>query len=181
MPEIETRRLLLRPFNLADLDDLARLFGDAAVMRYLGVEGGQTLTRDETQAALEIFIAGWRERGFDRWAARLKATQEMIGLCGLRLLDDMPELVYALRKENWGQGFAAEAARACLRFAFEELRLERVVAVTRPGNVASQRVLEKIGMRYEREAQYYGVDTLGYALTRAEFRAGDAFYLLRRD
>jgi ribosomal-protein-alanine N-acetyltransferase len=181
MPEIETARLLLRPFNLNDLDDLARLFGDPAVMRYLGVEGGKTLTRAETQAALDAFIAGWHERGFGRWAVLRKATQQWLGLCGLRLLDGAPELVYALTKDNWRQGFATEAAQACLRFAFEELQLERIVAVTRPGNVASQRVLEKIGMRYEREVQYYGVDALGYALTQAEFRASDAFYLLHRD
>ncbi|HEX8178499.1 MAG TPA: GNAT family N-acetyltransferase [Pyrinomonadaceae bacterium] len=181
MPEIETSRLHLRLFTPDDLDDLARLFGDSDVMRYLGVEGGKTLTRAEAQTALGNFAAGWQKHGYGRWAAVLKATRQFVGMCGLRRLEDTPELLYVLSKDYWGQGLAGEAAQACLRFAFEELQLERVVAVTRPDNVRSQQVLTKVGMRYVREVRHYGVHAREYAITRAEFRADDSFYVFYPD
>ena len=181
MPEIDTARLRLRPFKPDDLDGLARLFADAEVMRYIGVEPGRVLTRNETEAVLESFMDGWRRRGFGRWALVLKATEEMIGLCGLRMLEEMPELLYVLRREHWGAGLAVEAAHATLRFGFEELRFERIVAVTRPENLASRRVLEKLGMRYEQERELYGVVARAYALARADFHVNDFYYQLCRD
>jgi RimJ/RimL family protein N-acetyltransferase len=180
MPQIETARLCLRPFTAEDLDDLAGLLADPQVMRYLGQEGGQTMTRVEAADTLSKFMVRWRERGFGHFAVLLKATPKLIGLCGLKLLDDTPELIYILAHDHWGQGYAAEAACACLRYGFEEVGCERVVAVTRPENMASQRVLEKIGMRYERIVEHYGVVARQYALTRAEFQAGDSFYQFRR-
>ncbi len=176
MPQIETLRLRLRPFVAADLDELARLVADPQVMRYLGREGGRTMTRAEAEEVLNKFIAGWRERNFGHFAVLLKGQERLIGLCGLKLLEDTPELLYALGREWWGRGYAPEAARACLRYGFEELGLERVVAVTRPLNHASRRVLEKTGMRYQQAVRPYGVTAILYALTRAEFQPDDSFY-----
>ncbi|MBA3322398.1 MAG: GNAT family N-acetyltransferase [Pyrinomonadaceae bacterium] len=180
MPEIETARLRLRLFTANDLDDLTHLFGDPDVMRYLGVEAGQTHSRAETQPILDSIIGGWRRRGFGRWAVIHKESGQLIGVCGLRRLDGEIELVYMLAKEYWGRGYAREAARANLRFGFEELGLKRIVAITRRENVASQHVMQSIGMRYEREGRYYGVEAMCYAISRAEFAAGDAFYALTR-
>ena len=181
MAEIETARLRLRLCTPDDLDDLADLFGDAAVMRYIGLESGKALTREEAAGVLDNIISGWHRRGFGRWAVLLKSTGQLIGLCGLKLLDGTPELMYILRRDHWGAGLATEAARACLRYGFEELRFASIIAVTRPENLASQRVLEKIGLHYEREVEHFGVGARSYALTRAQFRADDSFYLLRRN
>ncbi len=171
MSDIETARLRLRPFTVADLDDLARLLADPAVMRYLGVEGGQTLTRAEAAAALDNMITGFRQRGFGRWAVLLKSTGRLIELCGFRLHEDTPELIYLLGTTHWGQGLAAEAAQASLRCGFAELSFERIIAFTRPANTASQSVLQKIGMRSDGEAQLQGVAVLCYELTQFEFQA----------
>lgn len=179
MPEIETARLHLRPFTPDDVDELAPLLGDPTVMRYIGVEGGKTLTRAETEDVLARMVAGWQKNGFGRWAVLRKTTAQLIGLCGFRLHESLPELLYLLGNAHWGQGLAAEAARASLRYGFEELRFERIVAFTRPDNVASQRVLQKLGMRYDGAAQLHGVNARCYALTRAEFCPDDSFYLLR--
>jgi RimJ/RimL family protein N-acetyltransferase len=179
MLAIETARLRLRPFTPADLDELAALLSDPTVMRYLGVEGGKTLTRAETKDVLARMVAGWQENGFGRWAVLRKTTAQLIGLCGFRLHESVPELLYLLGTTHWGQGFAAEAARASLRYGFEELRFERIVAFTRPENVASQRVLQKIGMRFDGAGQLHGVAALCYARTCAEFRPDDSFYLLQ--
>src|SRR5919202_797952 len=102
MPQIETARLLLRPFNSADLDDVARLVSDPQVMRYLGREGGKTMSRGEAQTTLERFIAGWHERGFGHFAVLRKDTQQLCGMCGLKLLEGTPELVYVLARKYWG-------------------------------------------------------------------------------
>lgn len=181
MPEIETSRLRLRLFTPDDLDDLERLFSDPEVMQYLGVEAGKTLSREETAKALRDFIKGWHERGFGRWAVIHKETNRFIGLCGLKLFEGQPELIYVLEKAYWGRGLATEAARAALRYGFEEVKLERIVAVTRPENVASQRVMRSIGMKWEGEGLYYGVEGVGYAITGEEFLPDESLYIVRRD
>lgn len=181
MSEIETSQLRLRMFTPDDLDNLARLFSDPAVMTYLGVEAGKTLSREETKEKLGQFIMGWQKRGFGKWAVTDKETQRFIGLCGLQMLEGEAELIYVLEQAYWGRGLAREAARAALRYGFEEVKLERIVAVTRPENVASQRVMKSIGMKYEREGVYYGVEGVCYAISRGEFEADGSVYRLHRD
>lgn len=181
MPEIETARLRLRLFTPEDLDGLAGLFADPEVMTYLGAEAGRTMSREESTRALENTIRGWRERGYGRWAVVDKESGRFIGLCGLKSLGGEAELIYALGKAYWGRGLATEAAGAALRYAFEEAGLERVVAVTRHGNVASRRVLTRVGMRYEGEGSYYGVEGVCYGVSLAEFRPSDSAYVLLRD
>jgi ribosomal-protein-alanine N-acetyltransferase len=81
------------------------------------------------------------------------------------------ELAYGLAKPYWGSGFATEAARACLRYGFAEMKLERIVAVVNPGNVASQRVLEKLGMKYTRDVHHYDADLMYYEISSTEYAA----------
>jgi len=180
MAEIETARLHLRMFTPNDLDDLMLIFGDPDVMKYLGIEAGTTLTREEVEVTLERMIEFWANNGFGRWAIINKEDGRMIGLCGLRLLEGAPELVYAIAKAYWGRGLATEAAKASLRYAFEELQLERIVAITRHGNTASIRVMKKIGMSYENEVNHYGVDGVCYVANRDEFQIDDSPYIVSR-
>ena len=167
---IETARLRLRMFRPEDLDDLAALFTDPDVMRY--VADGKTIGREEADKALKSMIDHWRRHGFGRWAVEDKGTREFVGFGGLRSLFGTPEVVYHLPKAHWGKGFATELARASLRYGFEEHRFERIVAVAKPENVASIRVMEKLGMRYEKHANYYGVDVVQYAIAREKFKPG---------
>lgn len=178
MPEIETARLRLRIFTPDDLDDLMLIFGDPDVMKYLGIEAGTTSTREEVEVTLKKMIEFWANHGYGRWALINKEDGCMIGLCGLRLLEGAPELVYAIAKAYWGRGLATEAARASLRYAFEELQLERIVAVTRHANTASIGVMRKIGMSYENEVNHYGVDGVCYVANRDEFQIDDSPYTL---
>ena len=180
MPEIETARLRPRMFVPSDLDDLARLLMSPEVMRYIGVEAGKTLTLEETEEHLQNFIEGWRRRRFGRWAVVEKKTNRFIGLCGLKLLEEEVELIYLLHEAYWGRGLASEAARASLRYGFEELELERIVAVTRPENISSQRVMERIGLRRAGDVRSYGVDAVCYVIERKDYEPGDALYALRR-
>src|SRR5262249_45212880 len=144
---LETSRLWLRPITADDLDDLARLFGDPLVMRYLGT--GNVRSREESSAALNDMIDHWARRGYGIWALCERHSGRFLGRCGLQFLDALgeTELLYTLLRECWGRGYATEAATAALRFGLEQCGLERVVALALPEHTASLRVLAKIGMR----------------------------------
>jgi RimJ/RimL family protein N-acetyltransferase len=173
MPEIETARLRLRRFTESDLNDLMLIFGDPDVMTHLGMGAGTNVSM-----ILKGIIEFWADHGFGRWGLIHKEDGKLIGLCGLRLLDGTPELFYAIARAYWGRGFATEAAKASLRYAFEELEFERVVGFTKHSNVASVRVMRKIGMNYEKETSHHGVDRACYVITRGEFRADGSTYNL---
>ena len=167
MPVIETDRLLLRQFTTNDLDALAQIFADPEVVKHLG--SGQPASRDETETALHSIIAHWGRHGFGRWAAIHNRTRELLGYGGLRSFHGEPELVYLLKKSHWGRGLATEMARACLKFGFDELRFERIIALAKTANVASHRVMEKAGMCFERAASIYGMEVVCYALARPAY------------
>ena len=174
MPSIETERLRLRMVRRDDLDDLAALFADADVMRFVG--DGQTADRAVAERALDSIIKHWQTHGFGRWMVAHKGTHKFVGFGGLRSLFGTPELVYHLAKEHWGCGFATEFARAALRFGFEERNFETIVAIIKPGNAASIRVMEKLGMRFEKNARYYDLDVVQYRIERDEFQWDGSAY-----
>jgi RimJ/RimL family protein N-acetyltransferase len=177
MPSIETDRLLLRHFRLDDLDDLARLFSDPEVMRYVG--NGQPINRDESDRALRSIIKHWQGHGFGRWAVLDKVSKQFLGFGGLRSLFDTPEIVYHFAKASWGKGLATELARASLRFGFEDRKFRRIVAVAKPENHASVHVMEKLGMHFEMYTTYYNIDVIQYEINRDEFKMDDSLYILR--
>jgi RimJ/RimL family protein N-acetyltransferase len=173
MVEIETARLRLRRFTASDLDDLILIFGDLEVMRHLGMGAGTNVS-----LILKGMMEFWADHGYGRWAVINKEDGRLIGLCGLRLLDGTPELLYVIARAYWGCGLATEAARASLRYAFEELEFERVVALTKHANVASVNVMRKIGMSHQKETSRHGVDRVCYVAKRSEFQADDSKYNL---
>jgi len=177
MPAIETDRLLLRMFGPEDLDELARLFSDPDVMRYVGE--GQPVNREEADRALQSIIKHWQTHGFGRWAAVDKRTREFVGFGGLRSLFGTPEVVYHLAPAHWGKGLATELGRASLRFGFEDRQFDRIVAIAKPLNTASVHVMEKLGMHFEKDARYYDIDVVEYAINRAEFEPGEMTYRLK--
>ena len=181
MPEIETARLRCRHITHDDLDDLWLIASNPEVMKYLGVIAGTTLSREETRVFIEKMLEFWAVNGLGRWAVVNKEDGKLIGICGFRLLDTTPELFYLFNKESWGKGLATEAARAALRYGFEELRVDRIIAVTRHDNTASRNVMIKLGMRYEKETHHFGVFVVLYATTRNEFQIDDSTYILYRD
>jgi len=178
-PLIETDRLRLRLFQPQDLDELASMFSDAQVMRY--VADGKPAGRDVAQKALTSVIDHWRRHGFGRWAAEDKETRQFVGFGGLRSLFGMPEVVYHLATAYWGKGLATELGQASLRYGFEEHRFEKIVAIAKPENAASIRVMEKLGMHYEMNTSYYDIDVVQYALGREEYKpTAGATYILGR-
>ena len=182
MPEVETARLLLRMFSQDDLDDLSRIYADADVMRYLS---GHALTREETAGWLKYFLDGWEQYGFGWWALVLKVSGELIGHCGLQFIHVTPEVevTYGLATTYWRMGLASEAARACLRYGFEELKLDRIYAMADPGHIGSHRVMERAGMKYDKTEFYkddlYEGDLIYYVVSRDEYHSNGSPYRLR--
>ncbi|OUL28090.1 GNAT family N-acetyltransferase [Nostoc sp. 106C] len=175
MPEIETLRLRLRHFTLDDFDDLFRLYADAEVMRYLSPR-----TSEQTKNSLCNHIQQWQEHNLGMWAVIHKETGKMIGRCGLGFLADTPEveLGYVFDKFYWNMGLATEAAQATLKYGFWEVKLEQIVAIAHPENIASVRVIEKVGMKYQKHTRYYSHDVVYYTLPRSQWQPDDSLYIL---
>ncbi len=164
MAIIESERFFMRPVTFDDLEALVALNSDPEVMRY--INQGQGWPREKTVERLQHYLTHWRQHGFGVWVLERKTDSAFLGYCGLMYLEDTPEVEVGFRvpRECWGKGTATEAAKAALGFGFRQLGLTRIVAVVDPDNLASQRVIEKLGLRYEREAFHYGVRLNYYAL-----------------
>src|SRR6202790_5450947 len=158
-----TERFVLRRFVEADAPLLAAMNMDAEVMRYIRPPDADP---DEALERARAIIA--RQRGnYGLWAIEDKSTSEFLGWGALKDLDGTEEIEvgYGLRPEAWGRGVATEAARELVRYGFEDLGLERIVAVTQPPNMASRNVLTKLGMTYLGIVdRYYGRETTYFEL-----------------
>jgi RimJ/RimL family protein N-acetyltransferase len=147
-----TERLAFRPMTGNDLDDMAALLGDPAVMRYYP----RPKTRDEARGWIDWNQRLYRDEGYGLWVIELRGTGEFVGDCGLtpQQVDGVTELEigYHVRTGLQGRGLATEAAAACRDFARDVLGATRLVAIIRPDNVPSQRVATKIGLPFERTA-----------------------------
>jgi RimJ/RimL family protein N-acetyltransferase len=159
----ETERLMLREFVEGDVQAYYSLGSNLAVTRYTG-SGHLT----SLEHALEVLranpLADYREHGFGRWACVLKSSSKVIGFAGLKRLVDLNEIDVAfwLLPAYWGQGLATEAGRAALDYGFGALQLHRIIGLVDPANVASARVLEKLGMTRDGLISYQSKETIRY-------------------
>jgi RimJ/RimL family protein N-acetyltransferase len=166
---LSTPRLVLRHFEPRDLDDLYAMDSDDRVMRYLG-SGMKGRTRAECEEAIGRLVERAAARpGYGLLHASLRDGGGFVGGCGLFPVPEGGdiELAYRLPHVCWGRGFATEMARAVLAHGFDNLGLSRVVGLTWPENVPSQRVLDKIGMDREADAEHYGHTMFVYSAMRA--------------
>lgn len=173
-PVLETERLILRPISNDDLAATHRVFDDPAVRRYLWDD--RPVSLEDTASVVQASARDFSERGVGLFGVRLRGAEELVGLCGLRWEDgigDM-EIIYCLLPELWGRGLATEAAEACLRFAFEEARLERVMAGADEPNAASLRIIEKLGMRFVGRILPAAPEAPYFVFNRADFPRANA-------
>ena len=150
IPILETERLRLRPFTLDDEAAMFALASDPEVARFVRFEAHRTPM--ETRVFLQLTQQHYRRGDPLAWAIVRCEDDRLIGSCGF--VSQVPErkaaeIGYWLGKPYWGKGYAGEAARALVRFAFEQMGLERVEAKCFVGNYAGQRVIEKLGMKFE--------------------------------
>jgi RimJ/RimL family protein N-acetyltransferase len=153
---LETQRLRFRRLVLDDLDALFALYRDKETRQYFPDGADGTLTYEETKKEIAWFLNGHPEHpDMGLWAIIHKETNHFVGRCGLLLwtIDGRPEVevAYLLDKRYWRQGLGTEAAKALMRYGFEQLRLSRLVCMIDPANQASAKVARNMGMTLERE------------------------------
>lgn len=166
IPRLVTKRLLLRGFSPDDARPLQAILGEPGVLRYFPRTEPWPL--ETINKWLGAHWRHWQEHGFGWWAVADKQGGQLLGWCGLGILDETSEVEvkYLLRRSSWGQELATEAARQALDYGFDELGLSLIIGLTHPGNVASQRVLEKIGLTFTNRAVYFNFDCYRYARER---------------
>ncbi|WP_089156167.1 GNAT family N-acetyltransferase [Micromonospora sp. NBS 11-29] len=152
---LRTARTELRPWRTADVPEMAAINADPEVMRWIG--DGSVLDHQRTADRVAAYRRHWAEHGFGLYALTLRPTGEFAGFVGLAVPDFLPEILpsveigWRLARRHWGRGLATEAARAVRDHAFGPLGLDRLVSVHQIGNVASERVMRKLGMTPERD------------------------------
>lgn len=144
MTVIETERLLLREFVPGDVELLAPIFADAEMMRYYPAP----FSRERTQGWIDWNMGHYRERGHGLWALVRREDGLFLGDCGIAPQpiegEEWLEIGYHVRREEWGKGYATEAARACRDYAFDQLGAARVCSIVHPENEASRLVAAKV-------------------------------------
>lgn len=156
---VETHRLRIRSLAESDLDGLHAIYGDAETMRYIGQSGRPTGDPEGTARVLAWLLRHETLHGFGLWALDERDGEPLVGVAGLLWEEGHGpevEVVYLVRRDRWGRGYATEAARASLDLAHGPLGLRRVIALAYPENAASQRVMTKVGMRPGGETTAYG-------------------------
>lgn len=165
---LETERLVFRSWARTDIDDLFEILRDQQVVQYIG--DGNPFSREKVFEFLLWAENYERENNFCRWKLIEKSSGKIVGSCGFARPHETPEieLGYLLERTAWGKGYATEAARACLKYGFEKLNFDEVIAITDWENTASQRVLEKIGFTRRGIEELNGEKVLIY--TAKKFR-----------
>jgi RimJ/RimL family protein N-acetyltransferase len=168
---LETDRLILRLWEDADFAAYADMCADPEVMRYVG-DGG-VLSREDAWRQMAMLAGHWRLRGFGMWAVAERVTNSFVGRVGLHFPEGWPdrEIGWALARPHWGKGYASEAARVALTYAFDTLEWPRAISLIDRNNHRSIRLAERLGERYEREIDVRGHRVSLYSLERQLWRA----------
>jgi len=166
---LATNRLILRELNENDAKDMYLLNADPEVIRYTGDDPFESVD------AARIFLMNYSDyvrNGMGRWAVIEKENQRIIGWCGLKRHDDgMVDLGYRFLKSAWGKGYATESSLGCLIYGFQTLQLPQIIARVDPANIASVRVIEKLGFSFWKTDECHGLANAGiYRLNATEFR-----------
>lgn len=160
---IETPRLLLREFDITDAQAMFLLNADPEVLMFTGDEPYKSIT-EVWQFILQY--DQYKKYKMGRFTVLLKETNEYVGWCGLKYHAETNEvdLGYRFKREKWGRGYATEAATACLKYGFETLKLKRIIGRALKENTASIKILEKIGMHFEKEVVLHDAPAVVYAI-----------------
>ena len=177
--QLETSRLILRPWKESDLKPFYALNSNTEVMRYFP----RCLTPEQSDALAHKFQRIIETQGWGFWAVELKQSGDFIGFTGLNAqpsqftFSPCTEIAWRLEQKYWGNGFATEAATACLHFAFDSLKLDQVVAFTAVQNTKSQAVMQRLGMQFKDYFNHPALDNRSplqrhvlYQINTAQFR-----------
>lgn len=180
MTTLRTARLVLRRWQESDVEPMARFNSDPEVMRWIG--DGTVRDLDQTRAGIARIEREWDHSGYGLFAVQVSQTGELAGFTGLTVPYFLPELMptveiaWRLGRPFWGQGIATEAAAAALRFGLITCDIERIVSIFQVGNDASERVMIKLGMSFDRHTVDPGTTRpVGvYAISQDDYLTGQS-------
>lgn len=162
---ITTNRLILRELTRSDSFSFFLLNENPNNIKYTGDVAFTSLNESEQ------FLKNYKEykkNGFGRWAVIRKQDYKIIGWCGLKKVNDEIDLGFRFYEEYWNLGYATESAIGVVNYAFDTLRLEKIVARCNPNNIASQRVIEKVGFKFKEQKDHLGIsNALIYILQKS--------------
>lgn len=149
---LETERLILRPFEASDFEPFAAMYADARVMEFISIDG-QPMSRFDAWRALATIMGHWTLRGFGLFAVAERATGTFVGRIGPWQPEGWPdfEIGWTLRSEYWGRGYATEAVKRCIEYAFTDLDRSHISSFIAPENSRSIHVAERAGEHLEGE------------------------------
>ena len=173
--ELETERLILRHMNHDDLDGMFELDSNPIVHKYLGNK--PLKTKEESKAYIASNIDQHKTRGIARWVAIEKATGDFIGWSGLRLNSDITfnnttnfyDVGYRFIPRYWGKGYATESSIVALDYFFNVMKKETLCGIAEVDNIASNRVLQKIGLQFKTDFLYDNIKTNWYELNHKDY------------
>lgn len=168
-PEIETARLKFRPFTLDDVDALHQMWIDPDVRKYLCDD--RIIPRDEVASLIEKSIDSFQINNFGLWGVFLRDQEILIGFGGFWYFHTPPvlEMIYGVAPAYWNRGYATEIAKGTIKYGFEQLGFARILADADAANLASLRVMQKAGMKFEKAANINNMDLVVYAISRHEW------------
>lgn len=168
---LETERLYFREFTLEDASAFMELNSNPNVIRYTG--DGPIENLERSKEILNTVTFPQYKNKLGRWAVHLKSSNEFIGWCGLKYIEQLDEtdLGYRFFEKHWGKGYATESAKAVLEYGFNVLELDTIVARAAIENTASHRVIKKVGFVFEKEGEEHGDKIYKYRLSRIQYLA----------
>lgn len=154
-PILETERLLLRELNVNDAKSFYQLNLDNEVMKYTGEGAFKDI--EESKKFLENYDQ-YKKYGIGRWAVINKENKEFLGWCGLKFTESLNEYDIGFRffRKHWNKGYATESAKACVNFGLNKFKITEIIGRAMKDNKASIKVLEKIGLMYDRDFDFEG-------------------------
>jgi RimJ/RimL family protein N-acetyltransferase len=163
MKILETKRMILRQLTTADADFMLKLMNEPAFIRNVA-DRGIRKRADAAAYIAEKILPSYANFGFGFYRVDLKETSSAIGICGLVKRDTLKnvDVGFSMLERYWGNGYAFEAASAMMEYGRTTLGIDRIVGVTAPGNLASIRLLEKLGLEFQRKIDLpgYGPESL---------------------
>jgi len=162
---LTTPRLRLRMLQAEDFEEFAAIHSDFEVTRFTT---RSRLTREDAWKHLATIVGHWHLRGYGMWGVEERATKKLVGRVGYHCPEGWPEfeLGWTIGREFWGRGFATEAARAALDYAFDVMRRDHIISLVDPDNLRSIAVAERLGQKLEGETEIGGYRLLVYGISR---------------
>jgi ribosomal-protein-alanine N-acetyltransferase len=169
---LKTTNLTLRPLQEKDAKALYRIYQTEGVLQYFPNPVPPPL--EKAERFIHNQLAHWEKFGYGNWGIVPDGEAEIIGWAGLQYLPELSEteIGFLLDRPFWGKGYATEAAMASLEFGFSRFRLDHIIALVHPENLASQRVIEKCGLTYQESLALWGITLRRYRVNQPHRRGG---------